>query len=605
MVTISGQESFSQAERDGEMRESSDRDETPERTTILAIAGEPGELASWVDLLEQHNFQAIAAETGQVGLRVAREELPDLILCDTNLPDADGGDLLRALKQQVDTAAIPCILLSADPAIADFRMAMDLGADDYLNKPVNSEKLLKAIAVCLEKQNLVRQYYEQLFDRLLDYDRLTKLPNRLALRDRFAQFLEKHGLAGKKIGSAIVPVLCLSLDRFHRIHDHLGYAWGDRLLRLVAQRLEKTVGDRGIVACLNANEFAIVLDPATHKREVLSAVQLLRESFAQSFHLKKQEVFLTSSIGISLYPRDGSTIEKLLRRATRAMNDIRQQGGNSQGFYTAILNIGKANVLTLETEFRRAWERQELEVYYQPKVDLKTGKIVSCEALLRWQHPERGRMTPDKFLPIAEETGAIDEIGEWVLRTAGKQLRTWHQDGWKNLRIAVNISGRQFNQIDLRQRIAKVLAEIPLTYQYLELEFLESSLIQNPAIATQRLNAFKALGMQLAIDDFGTGYSSLNYLRQFPFDVVKIDPCFIHNLVDNPANQAITSAIVQMAHALNLKVVAEGVETEAELALLRQYRCDEIQGYLFSPPLSTAEFSQLLQSDKQLECGGG
>lgn len=578
-----------------------DRATTSEPSKILAIAGDASERATLVDWLDSSNFQAIAAETGQIGLRLTREQHPDLILCDASLPDADCWDVLQSLKQQADTAAIPCIVMSADVTTVDFRRAMDWGADDYLSKPLKIEKLLKVITVRLEKQKLIQQYYEEKLEKLLEYDRLTKLPNRQALRDRFAQFLVQNGLSETdKPSNDIVPLLCLSLDRFHRIHDHLGYAWGDRLLRLVAQRLKKTLGERGIVACLNANEFAIVLAPVTHKREVLDAVEQLREPFAKPFHLKKQEIFLTASIGISLYPRDGQTTEKLLRRATRAMNDARGRGGNSVEFYTAILNIGKGDLLSRETEFRRAWERQELEVYYQPKVDLKTGQIVSCEALLRWQHPERGRITPEKFLPIAEEMGLIDEIGEWVLRTGGRQLRTWHRDGWKHLRLAVNISGRQFNQIDLRQRIAKILAEIPLTYQYLELEFLESSLIPNPAIATQRLNALKALGMQLAIDDFGTGYSSLNYLRQFPFDAVKIDPCFIHNLVDNPTNQAITSAIIQMAHALKLKVVAEGVETEAELEFLRQHHCDEIQGFLFSPSLSAEEFTQLLHSGKQL-----
>ncbi|MDY6783098.1 MAG: GGDEF domain-containing response regulator [Cyanobacteriota bacterium] len=580
--------------------EQGDLNAPAKRVKILAIAPPTEEQAALIDWLSDNDFDAISAVTADFALQLAREEKPDLILCDANLPDAKGHEILRLLKQQAETAAIPTIYLAAETSFAEFRQAMDFGADDCLSATTDREILLRAIVTRLEKQDAIAQYYDTKLERLLERDRVTELPTRRALRDRFSQFLDEHDLChSDKLTGKLIPVLCLSIDRFHRIHDHLGYGWGDRLLGLVAKRLEAT-NQQGITAYLNAHEFALILNPVTHKREIVDTIQSLLEPLRQPFRVKKQEIFLTASIGISLYPRDGRKIDKLLRRATRAMNGAREKGGNHSEFYTAVLNIGQSNVLNLETEFRRAWKRREFEVYYQPKIDLETGKIICCEALLRWNHSRRGRMTTDKFLPIAEETGLIDEIGEWVLANAAQQVKSWQSEGRTDLRLAVNISSRQFNQIDLRQRIAKILAEVPLPFQYLELEFLESSLIQNPAIATQRLNAFKALGMQLAIDDFGTGYSSLNYLRQFPFNTVKIDPCFIHNLVDRPANQAITSAIIQMAHALNLKVVAEGVETEEELKLLRQYNCDELQGYLFSPPISALEFSRLLQSDKRL-----
>ncbi|MDY7012359.1 MAG: EAL domain-containing protein [Cyanobacteriota bacterium] len=580
--------------------ELSDRDIPVKRVTVLAIVDRGGEPIVSRDWLLESGFDALTAATACIGLQLASEEKPDLILCGANFPDASGHEVLRRLKQEVATAAIPTIFLSAETTFAEFRKAMELGADDCLSAAADREILLKAIRTRLEKQDAIAQYYEEKLEDLLDYDRLTDLPTRRALRDRFEQFLDRHDLQeSDKLSGKLIPVLCLSIDRFHRIHDHLGYAWGDRLLRLVAKRLQ-AANHQGITAYLNAHEFACILNPVTHKREIIDVIQALREPLGQPFRVKQQEIFLTASIGIALYPRDGRKIERLLRRATRAMNGAREKGGNHSEFYTAILNIGQSNVLSLETEFRRAWKRQELEIYYQPKVDLKTGTIVCCEALLRWQHPQRGRMTPDKFLPIAEQTGLIDEIGEWLLRKAANQVKTWHSSGWRQLRLAVNISSRQFNQIDLRQRIAKILAEVPLPYEFVELEFLESSLIHSPAIATQRLNAFKALGMQLAIDDFGTGYSSLNYLRNFPFNTVKVDPCFIHDLVNSPANQAIVNAIIQMAHALNLKVVAEGVETEAELELLRGYACDELQGYLFSPPVSAPELSRLLQRGKRL-----
>ncbi|MBD2578224.1 GGDEF domain-containing response regulator [Oscillatoria sp. FACHB-1406] len=578
-----------------------DRARTSKQAKILAIAVESSARAQLLEWLESGSYNAIAAETASSGLQLAQTQRPDLILCEARLPDADCWEVLRALKKDSQAAIVPFIVLGSSSETVDLQQIIEAGGDNCLNAPLEAEKTLKALETQLQKHQAIRQYYAQRLERQLERDRLTQLPDRQTLNERFVEFLERYGLnISERSNGAIVPVLCFSLDRFYRIYDHFGYAWGDRLLQAAARRLAQAVGERGVVASSNAHEFALLLPPVAHKREVLDTVERIREPFSKPFHLDRQEVFLSASIGISLYPRDGRSLDKLLHRATRAMNTARTRGGNCVELYTALLNIDRSNPIGLESELRRAWQRQELEVYYQPKVELKTGQIVSCEALLRWQHPQRGWIAPDKFLPAAEEMGLMGEIGEWVLKTGGKQLYQWHQAGWKHLCLAVNISARQFNQIDMRQRIAKILAEIPLNYQSIELEFLESSLLQNAAISAQRLNAFKALGMTLAIDDFGTGYSSLNYLRQFPFNVVKIDPCFIQNLVDNYANQAIISAIIQMAHALGIKVVAEGVETEAELDFLCAHHCDEIQGYIFSQPLSAARFTELLQSDKKL-----
>ncbi|MGD2183596.1 putative bifunctional diguanylate cyclase/phosphodiesterase [Lusitaniella coriacea] len=573
---------------------------------ILVIEENEAIRLNWVNWLEENDYRAIAAENGALGVECVFQEKPDAILCSATLAQMDDYDVLNGLRQNSQTVSIPFIILSADVTVQQWREAMDRGADDYLSLAVEPEQLLKTVAIHLKKTETIRQQYETKIERLRYYDPLTELPNRLLLRDRFRTLLHTNSLtsnkerAARNLAPALLPILCLGLDRLDRVRDTLGYIYGDRLLQAVAHRLKENLGQDILLAYLNADEFAIVLEPVEHKRVIGDVLEDIQEQFSQHFLLKKREVFMTASIGVALYPRDGRTMEKLLRNAKKAMNEARKQGGNGAEFYTAVFNIGASNTFALEAEFRRAWENQELEVYYQPKVSLTNGEIVGCEALLRWQHPERGRVSPDKFMSIAEETGLIDPIGEWVVKTAGQQVLSWHKAGWKDLRLAINLSSRQFSQINLRQRLAKILAAIPLGFQYVELEFTEPSLIQNPAIATQRLNAFKALGMQIVIDDFGTGYSSLNYLLRFPFDALKIDQCFVQNLVDNPTNQAITKAIIQMAHGLNLKVTAEGVETEDELEFFCEHQCDEIQGYLFSPPLSAREFTKLLQSKKRL-----
>ncbi|MBE9118306.1 GGDEF domain-containing response regulator [Lusitaniella coriacea LEGE 07157] len=573
---------------------------------ILVIEENEAIRLNWVNWLEENDYRAIAAENGALGVECVFQEKPDAILCSATLAQMDDYDVLNGLRQNSQTVSIPFIILSADVTVQQWREAMDRGADDYLSQAVESEQLLKTVAIHLKKTETIRQQYETKIERLRYYDPLTELPNRLLLRDRFRTLLQTNSLtsnkerAARNLAPVLLPILCLGLDRLDRVRDTLGYIYGDRLLQAVAHRLKENLGQDILLAYLNADEFAIVLEPVEHKRVIGDVLEDIQEQFSQHFLLKKREVFMTASMGVALYPRDGRTMEKLLRNAKKAMNEARKQGGNGAEFYTAVFNIGASNTFVLEAEFRRAWENQELEVYYQPKVSLTNGEIVGCEALLRWQHPERGRVSPDKFMSIAEETGLIDPIGEWVVKTAGQQVLSWHKAGWKDLRLAINLSSRQFSQINLRQRLAKILAAIPLGFQYVELEFTEPSLIQNPAIATQRLNAFKALGMQIVIDDFGTGYSSLNYLLRFPFDALKIDQCFVQNLVDNPTNQAITKAIIQMAHGLNLKVTAEGVETEDELEFFCEHQCDEIQGYLFSPPLSAREFTKLLQSKKRL-----
>ncbi|MGA7932724.1 MAG: GGDEF domain-containing phosphodiesterase, partial [Kovacikia sp.] len=318
------------------------------------------------------------------------------------------------------------------------------------------------------------------------------------------------------------------------------------------------------------------------------------------FTLKQEKFYLTASTGITLYPADGSSIDTLLKNADLAAEAGQQHGTHHYQFFTSALNARTADQMAIEACLHEALAQSEFQLYYQPQVNLQTGKISGVEALLRWQQPERGMISPAIFIPLAEATGLIIPIGEWVLQTACQQAQAWHLEGLPPIQVAVNLSTRQFNQPDLSQLIARVLQETGLAPAWLELEITESCVMQNPEAAIATLNDLKALGVHISMDDFGTGYSSLNYLQQFPFDTLKIDQCFVRNLDTNPKNQVIVGAVTQMAHDLDLTVIAEGVETAAELSCLKQYHCDQVQGYLFSRPQPPTAFAALLATEKHL-----
>ena len=570
--------------------------------TILVIEDEEFVRENILELLDAEGFEAFGAENGKIGFELAKVKVPDLILCDVMMPGLDGYGVLTALRQDSVLASIPFIFLTAKASKSDLRQGMELGADDYLTKPFTRAELLGAIGTRLKKQAAVEdRYYAELqqtkakLNYLIHNDSLTNLPNRFSLREQFKQ-IQKTDSSPEQL----VTVLSVGLDRFNQINTHLGNSIGDLLLKTVAERLSVCVGNQGIVARLNDDQFAVILATIKHRNEASQIAQDILTRLSETFELGGQEIFVTASLGIALCPRDGTEIEQLLNHAHIAMMKAKQQGGDHYEFYATAYNIGSSDRLALQTSLRYALEREELEVYYQPQVNLKTGEIFGAEALVRWQHPERGLVLPSKFIPIAEETGLIVPIGEWVFYTACKQVKVWQNSGFPSLQIAVNLSSRQFSQLDLRHRLVQIIINTGIEPKYIELELTESMLVQNTEVAIRRLNALKALGVKIAIDDFGTGYSSLSYLQQFPFDVLKIDRCFIRNITENTSNAAITEAIIAMAKNLNLKLIAEGVETEDELSFVCQHQCDGMQGYLFSRPVPVQEFHQLLLTNKRL-----
>jgi diguanylate cyclase (GGDEF)-like protein/PAS domain S-box-containing protein len=437
-----------------------------------------------------------------------------------------------------------------------------------------------------------RKFAEERVQYLAYYDALTDLPNRPLLQDRLTK-----ALASARRQKDRVALLFLDLDRFKNINDSLGHALGDLTLQKVAERLKTWARDQDTVARLGGDEFLIVLTRIRDVADAAVAAERLMAVMTKEFIVQGNPLNISCSLGISIFPDHGESGESLIKHADAAMYSAKEKGRNNFRFFTEKMNAEVVDRLTLENSLRLALDRNELFLVYQPQMDMATGKIVGLEALLRWQHPELGLVPPDRFIRIAENSGLIMPIGEWVLRTACSQTRKWQDEGHPAVSVAVNVSAVQFRQEDFCNLIRKVLHETGLAPQYLELELTESLLLANADVTLSVLQELKAMGLTLAIDDFGTGYSSFSYLRQFRVSKLKIDRSFVRDVAVNPDDAAITSGIISMAKSLNLKVIAEGVETEAQMSFLRAHQCDEIQGYYFSKPLPVDKVADKLRSN--------
>ncbi|MDP2031703.1 MAG: EAL domain-containing protein [Thiobacillus sp.] len=422
---------------------------------------------------------------------------------------------------------------------------------------------------------------------LAHHDALTDLPNRTLLHERLTHAIY---LAQRKNES--FAVLFLDLDRFKHVNDSLGHQVGDRLLVEVAHRLQACARASDTLARIGGDEFVLVLADVAGANTTAHVVQKVFAVLQQPFLLEGRELTITPSIGISLFPDDGSNADELIRNADAAMYQAKEAGRSTFHFYTADMNARAMDLLALEAALRRALERDELVLFYQPKIELASGRMIGVEALIRWQHPEWGLVPPARFIPLAEETGLILPIGDWALREACRQTVAWRAQG-RTLTMAVNLAARQFRQPDLVARVAAILAETGLEAAALELEITESAMMHNPQQVTETLIELKRIGVQIAIDDFGTGYSSLGYLKHFPIDVLKIDQTFIRDAPTHPHDAAIVRVIIDMARALNLQVVAEGVETAAHLDFVQNLGCDLAQGYHFAKPMPADELIQL------------
>jgi diguanylate cyclase (GGDEF)-like protein len=526
----------------------------------------------------------------------------DVCLLDYKLGDRTGLDLMHEASEA--GCKTPMILLTGKGNHAIDIEAMEAGAADYLNKREITAQLLErsvryAISHKKSEERILKMAY---------FDDLTSLPNRTLFQDRF-----KQALANAERYKGKTALLYLDLDNFKRINDTLEHRVGDMLLKGVAERLANYIRkadsitfqggnpSTNTVARLGGDEFIVLLTKIQNIKDAEMVAKRILNILSQPFRLDGHEVFVTASIGIAIYPIDGKDSDTLLKNADTAMYHAKDLGKNNLQFYNHSMNATAFERLILENCLRKAIEREEFVLHYQPRIDMKTGKIVGTEALLRWNLTGKGLIYPGEFIPLAEETGIIIPIGEWVLKTACEQNKVWQESNTANtcISVSLNLSGQQFNQEHLLKTIAQALTDSKLDPQYLELEITENVVMKNAQSTITLLKSLKNMGVRLSMDDFGTGYSSFSYLKRFPLDLIKIDRSFIRDVTVNSEDAAIVKAIIAMAHTLKMKVIAEGVETDKQMEFLREQGCDEMQGFLLSHPLSSEDATKFLLREKE------
>lgn len=505
-----------------------------------------------------------------------------------------------------------------DPMIADQEWAKREGMIAFAGHPlVLSDKLIGVMAMFSKKPlheaalkalasisdeialGIERKKAEDQIHFLAYYDSLTGLPNRYFFRELLKEAIEYATRYKRSFAVAIID-----LDDFNRINESLGHNFGDELLKIVSSRLlnilrssdyvARIYDDEEPIARMGGDEFIVLIQELDSVLNASHVARRILDELSQPYELVGREVFITTSIGIALFPDDGEDVENLIKNADTALYHSKKKGKNHFRFYTKSMNETAIELLTLETDLHRAIERQEFLLYYQPKVDLSTRKIIGMEALIRWKTPEGDLISPGKFIPLAEANGLIVPIGKFVLQTACLQNKMWQEAYTEKISVAINVSGLQFGQKDFVQDVITALKSTNLDPQYLELEITETTIMTDPERAVRNLNELKEVGVQISLDDFGTGYSSLNYLQRLPLDAIKIDISFIRNVVTDFNDAVIVKTIIAMAHNLNMKVIAEGVEDEQQFEFLKEHGCDIIQGYLFSPPLPAENFFDLL-----------
>lgn len=560
--------------------------------------------------LEESGFQVMECSSGHETISCFEEHLPDAILLDVAMPGMDGFETCRKLRRLPGGEHVPILIVTGLGDDDSIREAFDAGATDFFTKPINWAILSHRVRYMLRASDALQKIKEKQdqIHHLAFFDHLTGLAN----RSLFKASLEKALLENEN-AEKILAVLFLDLDRFKKINDTLGHHIGDLLLKKIADRINcciretdamaRTNQDESIsyVSRLGGDEFTILLTDLTNPRNAGKVARRVIETIRQPMELEGHDVFVTASVGISLSPSDGKKSETLMKNADTAMYYAKERGRNRLQFYKKSLNSTTTERLALENDLRCALREKNFIIHYQPQTETDSGRIVGAEALIRWQHQEKGLILPGEFIPLAEDLGLMPEINNWVIRDVCRQLLDWQKQGLAPVTVSINLSSCRFNQQRTPEMFREILQEYPIDPQYLEVELTESALIENNDIAKAILQKLKNLGLGISIDDFGTGYSSLAYLKSFPIDALKIDRSFIQDISSDPNDTAIIRAIVAMAHSLELRVVAAGVETEEQFGFLQRIGCEIVQGYLFSNPLQADDFAKLLPEHSETQ----
>ena len=563
---------------------------------IMMVDDEPIMLEIIQVLLADAGYKNfIPVERSSQSINMVMEFNPDVLLLDLDMPEINGYEVLSAIRSSADYQHLPVIILSALTEQGDKLKALELGATDFLTKPVDASELVLRV-----RNILFAKTYQ---DKLAYYDSLTGLPN-------MKLFIERLGWGIELSKRERVPLMVLEigLEKFRQINETLGMYTSNEILKAVVERMSSLIRGcdfightdetikTGELARIGDHEFSIILSGVNSIEAAYLVSQRVINAVRRPVLVDGHEIFMTASIGISVCPIDGEDVESLMKHAGSAKDFARKKGSNNYQFLSSEMNAQSKERIKMESNLRKALDNDEFELHYQPKINAETHKLVGMECLLRWNHPEIGSVPPAAFIPAAEELGLIVPIGEWVLKEACQTTSEWIKSGYKNLKLSVNVSPKQFNEINLRKSIASAIRSSGLDPQNLVLEITESMLMGDVEHYITLLQHIVDLGVGFSLDDFGTGYSSLSYLKKFPIHELKIDRSFLINVPEINEDNSIVKAIISMAHSLGLNLIAEGVESAEQLDFLRQHNCNVIQGFYYSKPLSKADFTEFLSN---------
>ena len=574
--------------------------ETP---LVLVVDDDPMIRVLVTETLQQIGFAVEEVENGQQALGFLERCQPDVVLMDVLMPELDGFQACQAFRAMPQGRYVPVLMMTGLDDIASIDHAFEVGATDFITKPLNYAILGHRVRYLLRTMQAfesVRKSKKEIH-HLAFYDALTNLPNRRLFGDRLQQAVEQA-----RRNNHLMGILFIDIDNFKRINDSFGHSIGDKLLRTVASQLltclrrsdsvSRELDDGAIsVARLGGDEFTVLLTRLEKAENAANIAKRIIDAVSVPFLLGDEEIVVTPSIGIAVFPYDGDSVEELVKNADTAMFHAKENGKNNYQFYTNSMSATAFERLSMENALRKGLGNNEFEVYYQPKIDLAMNRVVGLEALIRWNHPEMGLVSPANFIPLAEDTGLIVPLGEWVLHAVCTQMKKWQDSGLEPMRVAVNLSACQFRQTMLRQQVKRILNDTGIAPEYLELELTESVIMDDIQTSSAVLRELKKMGVHISMDDFGTGYSSLSLLKRLPLDTLKIDQSFVRDITTDADDAAIVDAIISLAHSLRLRVIAEGVENNRQLDFLRRQGCDEVQGYLFSRPLPVAAIEAWLR----------